>query len=131
MPRHPPNALLKRLIFKSRPPRTGANPNARATDLTQLQPECIRSKKRATRGSRSKRDIQRIPRTSAPLEASSPQCQTTCRPTQGAAKLFLPTRRTSIGHTRPEKRPGTGPKGPAQELVEPTGIEPVTSSLQS
>src|SRR5690554_5063360 len=137
MPRHPPNALLKRLIIKSRPPRTGANPKAKATDLTQLQPECIRSKKHATRGTRPKRDFpnRKIPHFSAPRGFLSTMPNNLPRSNKEPAKLFLPTRRTSIGHTRPEKRPekrpGTGPKGPAQELVEPTGIEPVTSSLQS
>src|SRR5690606_6435318 len=103
MPRHPPNALLKRLIIKSRPPRTGANPKAKATDLTQLQPEWIRSKKHATRGTRPKRDFtnRKIPHFSAPRGFLSTFPNHLPRSNKKPAKLFLRTRRTSIGHTRP------------------------------
>src|SRR5690625_6699735 len=47
MPRHPPNALLKRLISKPAATHRGKTP-ARATDLTQLSTRVFRSKKHAT-----------------------------------------------------------------------------------
>src|SRR5690554_319316 len=101
MPRHPPNALLKRLISKPAATHRGKTP-ARATDLTQLSTRVFRSKKHATPSPRHQKTSTRTSPSQRPSRLPLHNAKQPATPSGAGKTRFSPRHEKN---TRPARDP--------------------------